>query len=38
MFAKPEPTINKMQIDKTGNIGIKFSKEMDFPDNWKDMH
>jgi hypothetical protein len=38
MFAKPEPTINKLQIDKTGNVGIKFSKEMVFPDNWKAMH
>ena len=34
MFAKTEPTIHKLQIDKTGNVEMKFSSEMVYPDNW----
>jgi len=38
MFAKPEPTLNKIQIDKLGNVDVVFSNEMVFPDNWVQMY
>jgi hypothetical protein len=37
MFAKPEPTVNKMHMDKRGNVDLAFSSEMEYPDNWKQM-
>jgi hypothetical protein len=38
MFQKEEPTINNMNMDSEGNVDIKFSSEMDFPDNWVDQY
>lgn len=38
MFVKKEPTVNKFNLDKAGNLGFTFSKPMVWPANWVAMH
>jgi len=33
-LTRPEPSISGLAMDDEGNLGMKFSSEMDWPDNW----
>jgi hypothetical protein len=37
-FEKVEPTLNRIAIDKAGVLGLDFSNDMVFPENWVEMH
>ena len=38
MFEKIEPTLRKVLINKEGTLGMDFSNDMVFPENWMAMH